>query len=175
MRKLGRKQIKQKTSKLKVNRESKVGNIFRLKNNKIGWKYGVIFTVIFILFGLSTGIVAKSINSVNGDVAALERRGDRAITITEISSQIRAKAIIANEFIQFGSQTNIEEFATKQEEIDQLFDSVRDQLDTDIQLNLFSEVEERDEELNQLFSNEVVNSYDKENKSLVFFSNQFNG
>ncbi|GGM29901.1 putative sensory transducer protein YvaQ [Paraliobacillus quinghaiensis] len=184
MRKLGSKLKLKKAEKPKItNKEKKKvkarkvkgnGN-FGLKNVKIGQKFGIIFLFIFLLLGISTGIVANSMSNASSAVDTLERRGDLAITITEISSQVRGKTIMANQYIQFGGSNNIQKYYTEVDEVNQLFEGIRDQLDTDEQINILNEVETRNTEMDRIFKEEITEAYSQDNNSdLRFFSNNFN-
>ncbi|GGM29862.1 putative sensory transducer protein YvaQ [Paraliobacillus quinghaiensis] len=161
-------------AKLKSYKQGKGGSILRFKNLKIGRKYGVIFLFIFLLLGISTSIVANSMSEASDAVAALERRGDRAITIADINSKINAKTNTANQFIQFGGQTNIDKYKDQQEEINQLINSVKSQLSSGKQAVLLSQVDDLNEEMNQLFLEDITTSFNNEDDSLASFSDEFN-
>ncbi len=162
---------KKKTSN--KNKKTKKGSFINLRNRSIGNKFGIIFIIILLLLGISAGIVAKSIIEIGDEVNALDRRGDRAIAITEISSEIGAKALAAFSYAKYGSNTYINEYQEKQEQTNMMLDAIRPNLDTDKQKMLMKELESISEEMDTLFLTDMANSFESEGNTFTFYVNNF--
>lgn len=144
-----------------------------MRNQSIGGKFAIIFVILLVMLGVSSLFVARSILTSGEEVSALERRGDRAVTITEISSEIRAKSIDAFTFAQYGSITYIDEYEQQIESVNTLFDGVRERLDSDKQMSLLAEIETINQEMDRLFLEEMVDAFDEEGQSFAFYTNKF--
>ncbi|QDP38785.1 methyl-accepting chemotaxis protein [Radiobacillus deserti] len=128
----------------------------RFKNLTIGWKYGLILSIVFILFGISTFIVTNLVGNIGDNVEALERRGDRAIKITEMGSLTRSKSIRVMEYSINQRESIIEEYKIRQENFNKLEADVRSKMDSQEELKLFDQIVENDKALNDLFLEKIV-------------------
>ncbi len=147
-----------------TNKSKKIA-IFSLRNKSIGGKFGFIFIIILLLLSISIGFVAKSIFTIGDEVNALDRRGDRAITITEISSEIRAKSLAAFSFAQYGSESYVDEFKVKQELVTSALEEISVNLDTEKQKKLLEEVDKFNKEMDTLFLEQIVGNYSPDGMS----------
>ncbi|UFT99576.1 methyl-accepting chemotaxis protein [Radiobacillus kanasensis] len=128
----------------------------RFKNLTIGWKYGLILILIFLLFGIATTVVTNQVNNIGDNVDALERRGDRAIKITEMGSLTRSKSIRVNSYVMEQNQSYVDEYKARQEEFNTLEADVRSKMDSERELELFNQIVALDKELNDLFLEEII-------------------
>ncbi|MCZ0702300.1 methyl-accepting chemotaxis protein [Natronobacillus azotifigens] len=132
---------------------------FTVRNLSIGWKYGVGLLVIFLLLCASTVLIARSMMATENAVETLERDGNRAVLVTELESQIRAKTNVAFSYIQFGSEVDINNYEERMEEVNLLLDQLREQLHTEPQESLFAEGQRFNEDMDQIFFDEVIPRY----------------
>lgn len=127
-------------------------------NLNIGTKYGLVLLIVFLLFGITTGIVALLINNIGTEVASLEDKGTRAIEITELGSIMREKSISILSFDADGHQKHVDEYEKQVEEFTDLITRINDYQLNDEQQNLLNIVISNDEEMNKLFVDELVAS-----------------
>lgn len=138
------------------------------KNLNIGWKYGVIITIIFILFGISTGVVTTLINDVGNDVDALERRGDRALKVSEMGSLTRSKGIRIVSYVDEQDPKYIEEYEAGRESFNELEADIRSKMDSDNELALFDQIVALDKEMNDIFLEEIVTEINSGNTTNAY-------
>ncbi|QHS23447.1 HAMP domain-containing protein [Virgibacillus sp. MSP4-1] len=135
----------------------------KLKNLNIGWKFGVSLIIVFILFGAATGIVSALINSIGDDIAALERRGDRSVNVTEMGSLTRSKGIRVVAYAQKPDEKFLEEYQTRREKFNTLEAKIKKKMDTEEQLDLFNQIVENDKKMNDLFTKDIVKAVQNDN------------
>ncbi|MEN2769037.1 methyl-accepting chemotaxis protein [Ornithinibacillus xuwenensis] len=130
---------------------------FKLFNNlKIGWKYGIVLTVVLILFGVSSAIGAILVGNIGDNVDALERRGDRALNISEMGSLTRSKS---NHIVNYWATENpeiLEQLEMEKEFFDKLEADIKDELDTEEQITLFEQIVANDQLMNDLFEGSIL-------------------
>lgn len=98
----------------------------KLRDIKIGWKYGGALLIVFILFGIAAAIVLGLVRDIGDNVSALEKRGDRAVQITEMGSITRAKAIRVYEYLYKPDTKYMDEFQDRREQFDDLEAKIRE-------------------------------------------------
>ncbi|SDC05174.1 methyl-accepting chemotaxis protein [Pelagirhabdus alkalitolerans] len=145
-----------------------------LHNMSIGWKYGAAFIFIFILLFLSTVLIGWSIQESQRSVEQLERRGDRAVFVTELSAQIQAKALSANTYSQFWNQTHYDDYMEASEEVNQLLDYLGGELNNHTQEALYQEVLDNNYELDEMFEEDIADAMDEPENVMSIYSNRFN-
>lgn len=161
---MSKKKLKGKKS-LKTTDKLKKVTFLSLRNKSIGGKFGIIFVIILLLLSISVGFVAKSIFTIGDEVNSLNQKGDRAITITEISSEIRAKSLAAFNYAQYGSESYIEEYKVNQEFITSKLDEISANLVTEKQIVLLGEVDKFNKDMDTLFLENIVGNYSTDGMS----------
>jgi methyl-accepting chemotaxis protein len=136
--------------------EGRVLKKINLKNMNIGWKYGSALIIVFILFGISTGIVTTLVNNIGNDVEALERRGDRAIKVTEMGSITRSKGVRIVEYALAKDPTILDEFEVRREKFNTLEAELRSRMDTKELQDIYNQVVENDKKMNDIFTMQIV-------------------
>ncbi|SFJ52652.1 methyl-accepting chemotaxis protein [Halobacillus dabanensis] len=128
----------------------------KLRNLSIAWKYGLTLIVVFVLFGISTVVVTTLITSIGDDIDALERRGDRALKITEMGSLTRSKSIRVIDYVRTPEQIYIDEFEKRRENFNTLEADIRSKMDSEKELALFDQIVAMDKEMNDVFMEQIV-------------------
>jgi len=136
-------------------------NKLRWKNMKIGTKYITAFSISMILFVIAGYIIYTQVQTINDDLAALERRGDRAIVITEMGSLIRTKDVKVSDYIHFHDSSFIDEFQERRERFNTLEEDVKSKMDSQQQKDLFGEIAANDKKMNDMFLNELIPEIDQ--------------
>ncbi|NBJ70708.1 MULTISPECIES: HAMP domain-containing methyl-accepting chemotaxis protein [Clostridia] len=139
----------------------------RFKNLKIGWKYGFTIGIIFILFGITTTVVTVLAINVREDVEALERRGDRAIKITDMGSVTRTKSIRIISYVESPREKTIDEYEAYRKSFNNLEANVRKKMDSEKELELFNKIVELDKRMNNLFVDRIIPAVDKGDMGLA--------
>ncbi len=152
-----------------------VFNKLKFKNLKIGWKYGLILFIVLGLVGASSAVVTILINNIGNDVDALERRGDRSISITEMGSLTRSKGIRIISYLQDENDLYIQEYESRREEFNTLEADLKERMDTPEQQDLFDQIVANDKQINNLFLENIVPALNKGDKNAaVTFVSQAN-
>ncbi|WP_163578977.1 methyl-accepting chemotaxis protein [Gracilibacillus saliphilus] len=82
----------------------------QLKNVKIGNKYGLIVSIVLALFVVSTVIVSIFMQNAKDQIEVMERRGERAVLVTEMGSLLRAQSVRVFQYMNDPSENIAEEF-----------------------------------------------------------------
>ncbi|WP_394581115.1 methyl-accepting chemotaxis protein [Cytobacillus firmus] len=136
----------------------------KLRDIKIGWKYGGALLIVFILFGIAAAIVLGLVKDIGDNVSALEKRGDRAVRITEMGSLTRAKAIRVFEYLYKPETKFMDEFQDRREQFNELEAQIRENMDTEEKLVIFDKIVAQDQKLNEIFFRKLVPAMDKGDK-----------
>jgi methyl-accepting chemotaxis protein len=126
------------------------------RNVKIGKKYGLTLTFVFILFGIATVIVTGLLYKAGNDVKDLQRRSDLAIDMTEMGSITRSKSIRITQYIEEGNSQYVDEFTERREKFNTFEADVRSKIHSKEDLTLFNQVIQMDKAMNDLFIDGVV-------------------
>lgn len=142
----------------KKKRESRKGRIGKLsfQNINIGRKYGIVLTIILVLFGASSTAGAILIGNIGSNVTEVEHSGARAIDMTEMGSLTRGKSIRIVNYWATGDQTLLEEFNQQKEQFNQLEEKLLPNMDTEAQKELFDRIVKQDDLMNDLFENNII-------------------
>lgn len=143
---------------------NKIGRIIRnikfkkvnFKDLRIGKKYGLTLIIIFILFGISTSIVTKLVNDIGNDVEALERRGDRALNISEMNSLTQSMGQRIANFVHYSTQSYVDEYNVNREFFNNLEAEIRPGIEAPEQIELLDQIVANDQNIYDIFVNELV-------------------
>jgi methyl-accepting chemotaxis protein len=127
-----------------------------LRNIKIGWKFAIALTITSILFVVSAVFIFTQMEDVEEDIATLERRGDRAVKTTEMASLFRSKDTRIADYINTPNEKYIEEFQERRESFNVLQEELKAKMDSAEEEELFNVIASNDEQINDLFLNEIV-------------------
>ncbi|WP_371817679.1 methyl-accepting chemotaxis protein [Amphibacillus sp. MSJ-3] len=161
---------KRKKDKQKKQRFGKFG----LHNLSIGWKYGSVLIFIFILLVISTMLVSASIKEAKKDMEILNSQADRAILTIELSDLIQSKGLSAMGYVQFGSESHLDEFEAKNEEIAELLTQLDALVVGDQQISLYNEIMDHNQQLDDMFYEEIITLDKDDEKVMRLYSNRYN-
>ncbi|WP_067840812.1 methyl-accepting chemotaxis protein [Amphibacillus sediminis] len=153
--------------------KAKSAHKFGLHNLSIGWKYGSIFLIIFVLLLTSTGLVAYAIRDAQRDMRISERQGDRAVLTTELSQLIQSKSLSATAFIQFKNESHRNEYEEKQARVEELLNYLAENINSEQQQTLYLEVVDHNNQLDEMFFEDVLNAAEQDETLLRLYSNRF--
>lgn len=134
---------------------------------KIGMKYGLALGITILLFVLSTIIVSGLLKNVEANISTLEKRGQKATNITEMSTQFRVKDAKMADFIIIKDEAIIGDYKQASEEFNTLAKKIEAGLATDEAQNLYNEIVANDKEANRLFLEEIVPAVQANDQSKV--------
>jgi len=134
---------------------------FKWKDIPVGKKYLLAFSLSILLFAIAGSIIFIQVNAAQNQAEALEHRGDRAIAITEMGSLLRKKDIRVADYINFEDASLVEEYKNLQDQFNQLETSIKPQMETNQQQELFSKIMKNDKKMNDLFLYSLVPSADQ--------------
>ncbi|ENH98374.1 methyl-accepting chemotaxis protein [Gracilibacillus halophilus YIM-C55.5] len=127
----------------------------KFNNVKVGSKYGIIVGFVLTLFVISAVVVWFFLQNINNDIEALERRGDRAMNVTEMGSLLRAKAVRVFQYVDNPSADLEEEYTSRSSQFSELKNQLEPKMTTDEEIALFNEIVDLEQQMNRNF-NEVV-------------------
>jgi methyl-accepting chemotaxis protein len=128
----------------------------KLNNLKIGTKYGIILSIVLLLFLVSTIIVSIFLKETGDQIDALDRRSDRAVDVTEMGSLLRAKGIRIYKYMETQETKVEEEYAERQEAFDKLEAKLEPTIDTKEERELMNQITALDNQVNESFE-QIIN------------------
>ena len=146
---------------------------FGLQNLRIGWKYGIVLIIIFFLLVIATSLVSFSINKAQNDMELLIEEADRTFATIELSDMINSKGLLALAYAQFGNPAMLEEFEVENEEIDERIAELSEQITEEEQASLFNNIIVLNQDLTDMFYNEIVKDMDQEGNTMRMHSNSY--
>nr|WP_237562832.1 methyl-accepting chemotaxis protein [Bacillus dakarensis] len=106
-------------------------------------------------------------DDIGDEIDAMDRRGDRAIRVTEMGSLTRAKAIRIYHYQITPDQTLINEFEERQEKFNVLEADLKDRMDTPEKLDIFNQIVKNDKNMNALFLENIVPAVNRGEMDIV--------
>lgn len=134
---------------------------------KIGWKYGLTFAVVILLFIGSSVFVLNSINGMGKDIEALESKSDIAMNISEMGSLTRNMSIYIVSYYQEPDPSLVESFKENQVQYNELASKVRINLDSKEQEEIYQEVTSLNQEMYRMFTNYIVSAINNGNMDVA--------
>ncbi|GAE92048.1 methyl-accepting chemotaxis protein [Gracilibacillus boraciitolerans JCM 21714] len=131
------------------------GRNLSFRNVTVGSKFGIILSLVLVLFIIGTVIVGFMLDNVKSEIEAMERRAERAVNITEMGSLISAKSIRVFEYMEQQTSDVEEEYTARAQLIDTLETELEPNMNTEEEIALYEVLVELDDQLNRKF-NEVV-------------------
>ncbi|UOQ48328.1 methyl-accepting chemotaxis protein [Gracilibacillus caseinilyticus] len=124
---------------------------FQLKNLKIGKKYGLIQTIILLLFLGATIYVSMLLQTLNSNMDVMRDEGDRVATVTELDALIREKGEKIYEYMYQPDKSIVDAFAEVDAQTLELRESLISSMDTAEELELFNTISEMDDLISENF------------------------
>lgn len=103
---------------------------FKWNNITIGWKYGIALMIVFLLFAIASAMVGYLLDQIGKDIDALERRGERAVILTEMGSLTRGKGARVVSYALNQDPTLIDEYEVRRKNFNALQADVAPRMDT---------------------------------------------
>ena len=122
----------------------------------IGLKYGFIFGIVVILFGISALISFNMLKAVEEEFGAYDRRSDRSIMVTQLGSRFRTKDIRISDYILFEDEKYISQYEEIRRSFEEIQQIVEPRLDTEKQKELIATIDENDTLVSNIFENEII-------------------
>ncbi|HHU18914.1 MAG TPA: methyl-accepting chemotaxis protein [Bacilli bacterium] len=173
-------EISPRNTRVKINessknrtRSNKLNTVFGMNNIKIGWKYGVVMLIILLLLVFATSFVAYSIREAQNDMDNLIEDADRAFATIELSDMINAKGLSALAYAQFGNPAILEDFEVQNQAIDERIATLSEQITKEEQVDLFNDVVSINQDLTDLFYDQIVEDRDQDDAVLRMHSNSY--
>ncbi|CDO03301.1 hypothetical protein BN988_01807 [Oceanobacillus picturae] len=132
-----------------------------LRNVKIGWKYGFTIILVFILIAASTAYVSKLLMDIGDNVRNVDMRGNQAVDITEMSAITKEKGVPISTYMYNQSMLSVEEYEDYTKQFNELAEKIGERINTAEEKELFEQIVSKDQEMNELFMNEVVPTANK--------------
>ncbi|WP_339210434.1 HAMP domain-containing methyl-accepting chemotaxis protein [Aeribacillus sp. FSL K6-8210] len=137
------------------------------KNLNIGWKYSIGLIVTVGLFIIASIIIGNQFFQIKNNIEQIDRRGEKAVHITEMASLFRAADIRVADYINTMDEKNLQEFNDRMQEYDDKKKGIESQLKTKNQRDLLAKIETNKEMINDLFLNQLVPALKGGNKEEI--------
>lgn len=109
-----------------------------IRNLKMGKKYGAALMIVFLFFIISTGIVTKMIINIGNNMDELERRGDRALYISEMDSLTQAMGLTIANYVHYSTKSYVSDYEDRYGMFNTLVNTLEAEMDTEEKQDLFN-------------------------------------
>lgn len=143
--------------------EKRVKRVFRklrFRNLKLGAKYGLSFVVTVFLFLAASAIIYVFLNNVEGNIDALDRRGDRSVNIMQMGALFKEKNIQILKYLNNPGVGIADDYESLSEKFDQLREKIEPKMRTDKQKDLFEKIVQNDAKMNDIFTQQIIPALD---------------
>ncbi|WP_066192231.1 MULTISPECIES: methyl-accepting chemotaxis protein [Gracilibacillus] len=124
-------------------------------NLKLGRKYGVILSVVLLLFFASSIMVGIFLNNMYQEIDVMENRGEKSVQVTELGSLIRAKMIWISQYKDNPSLETEADFSERNDRFEKIKETLEQNITDAEQKNLLQRVISLNYALNESFTNIV--------------------
>ena len=111
-----------------------------IRNLKMGKKYGAALMIVFLFFIISTGIVTKMIINIGNNMDELERRGDRALYISEMDSLTQAMGLTIANYVHYSTKSYVSDYEDRYGMFNTLVNTLEAEMETEEKQDLFNQV-----------------------------------
>ncbi|GAA0381684.1 methyl-accepting chemotaxis protein [Bacillus horti] len=140
---------------------------FKIKNVSLGWKYGIVLTIIFVMFAVATTLVFTFIQTIEEEIDNIGESGEKTIIVSEMSSVNRAKGVRALSYATTSDAAFVTDFEAGIDEFNELVKSIENRLNTPEMEEIFRQAIAKEEEFNNLFMNHLVGMTDQGQRDRV--------
>ncbi|QKS70663.1 methyl-accepting chemotaxis protein [Paenalkalicoccus suaedae] len=124
---------------------------FGIRHWRLTRKYAVVFASTLGFFLLSALLVYTALAGAKDDVTELQRSGDRAVMLTDMTQLFEERYGLLLEYIFFPNEEITAAYTASSEEFSRLLEDITPYLDTDEMVSLTTLIEGNDAQLNDLF------------------------
>ncbi|WP_432661878.1 methyl-accepting chemotaxis protein [Wukongibacter baidiensis] len=138
--------------------------LIKWKDLKIGFKYGVVLLITIVLFISATVYVTSLLANIKDSIGAIEHKGERSITITQMAYLLKSKDAVISDYIFFPSKRALEEYESYEKEFIELQRKIEPEMNTkDLKL-LFNVVTQNNKKINEIFKKNIIPQLNKNDK-----------
>lgn len=148
-------------------REALTKRRFSWKNLPIGFKYLSVFFLTAFLFLVASSVVFVQLQSVIGDVEAIDQDSARANNMSQMAALIQAKDVQSADYLLTGNPNFIREFQQYQEEIAALVEEIEPTLATRKQQELFEQILANNGIIDDAFLERMVESMEDDQQEMA--------
>ncbi|MCT2537122.1 methyl-accepting chemotaxis protein [Aquibacillus koreensis] len=141
--------------------------IKRFSDYNIGMKYGIILVIVFLLFGISTGVVTKLNMNTKQSMDVQTVKSERAINLMEMSAITDSKSLQIVSYIQSPEKRIIDEYNSYLGKLNVLQANVRKAVETEEQLKHVDQIVANHRDMNTLFLNDIVPTMESGNLEMA--------
>jgi len=128
----------------------------RFKNLKLGVKYNLALSISIILFTISAFFIYNEMQEIQDQLSALERRGERAVKTADMAGIFRDKDGRIADYINSPEEKFVTDFEEKRALFNSLQEELKSSIDTKREEELFTFIQNSDNEMNRVFLEEIV-------------------
>ncbi|MFD2214890.1 methyl-accepting chemotaxis protein [Metabacillus endolithicus] len=128
----------------------------RFKNLKLGVKYNLALSISIILFTISAFFIYNEMQEIQDQLSALERRSERAVKTADMAGIFRDKDGRIADYINSPDEKFVTDFEEKRALFNSLQEELKSSIDTKREEELFTFIQNSDNEMNKVFLEEIV-------------------
>lgn len=128
----------------------------RFKNLKLGVKYNLALSISIILFTISAFFIYNEMQEIQDQLSALERRSERAVKTADMAGIFRDKDGRIADYINSPEEKFVTDFEEKRALFNSLQEELKSSIDTKREEELFTFIQNSDNEMNRVFLEEIV-------------------
>lgn len=161
--------MKKKKAKKSKKTNVKRNPFIKWRNVKIGKKYLVSFVLSAILFIVAGVVVYTQLSSTEIGINHMEDKSKQATNMAQAASLIQTKDSQVSSYLLTNDDKHVDQFKEADEELSDILTTLESQLIDNREQTLFSKVKENNEDINDIFLNQMVPAIDDENEGELLF------
>src|SRR5690625_4099823 len=111
-----------------------------IRNLKMGKKYCSAIIILFSFFIIYIGIITRMIINIGNNMNELERRGDRALYISEMDSLTQAMGLTIANYVHYSTKSYVSDYEDRYGMFNTLANTLEAEMDTEEKQDLFNQV-----------------------------------
>lgn len=161
--------MKKKKAKKSKKTNVKRNPFIKWRDVKIGKKYLVSFVLSAILFIAAGVIVYTQLSSTEIGINHMEDKSKQATNMAKAASLIQTKDSQVSSYLLTNDDKHVDQFKEADEELSNILSTLESQFIGNREQTLFSKVKENNEDINDIFLNQMVTAIDDENEGELLF------
>lgn len=147
--------------KIKKGRQIKGKKRSLSRNIKIANKYLLGFLLTAVLFIVAGLIIFSQLKTTLDNVKTIDKRSSRVNEMSELASLLQIKDVQISDYLLTGRNKYVTSFTEYQKQIYDLLNKLEPTLDSKEQQNIFHQIKEKDEKINDMFFGEIKNAVEE--------------
>lgn len=146
---------KQREPRTKLKMKSSSISLFNLQNMRISSKYLLVFLATVVLFLFSSTLIFIQLQNSSQDVETIDQYSSRVNDMADLAALIQIKDVQIADYLLSGKDRFADTFKEYEVQFDELIAKIEPSLVTDEQKDLFQQITENDNKINEMFYGDI--------------------